>query len=147
QPGREASPPGSPSTGGVAPGLRLCDLAIERYTPHNQSPFGRRAGSEARAACHRAPQGAANGTARGCSRGSMGANIAFAGDWVRGCALIEPSMDLNPHHPVWYRGMLSMKEYWSGNYRAAVDEAVKANAPYLFWLQVLLAAAYGQLGD
>ena len=77
----------------------------------------------------------------------MGANIAFAGDWVRGCALIERSMDLNPHHPVWYRGMLSMKEYWSGNYIAAVNEAVKANAPYLFWLQILLAASHGQLGD
>lgn len=82
----------------------------------------------------------------GCSA-NMGANIAFAGDWVRGCALIERSMDLNPQHPVWYRGMLSVREYWSGNYRAAIDEAVKTNAPYLFWLQIVLAAANGQLGE
>ena len=56
-------------------------------------------------------------------------------------------MDLNPQHPVWYRGMLSFREYWSGNYRAAVDEAVRTNAPYLFWLQIVLAASYGQLGE
>ena len=50
-------------------------------------------------------------------------------------------------HPVWYRGMLSYREYWSGNYRAAIDEAVRTNAPYLFWLQIVLAAAHGQLGE
>ncbi len=82
----------------------------------------------------------------GCNA-NMGANIAFAGDWVRGCALIERSMDLNPQHPVWYRGMLSYREYWSGNYRAAIDEALRTNAPYLFWLQIVLAAAHGQLGE
>lgn len=56
-------------------------------------------------------------------------------------------MDLNPQHPVWYRGMLSFREYWKGNYRAAVDEAIKTNAPGLFWLQIVLAAAYGQMGE
>ena len=56
-------------------------------------------------------------------------------------------MELNPQHPIWYRGVLSLKEYAKGNYHAAVDEAVKANAPYLFWLQVILAAAHGQLGE
>jgi hypothetical protein len=56
-------------------------------------------------------------------------------------------MDLNPQHPVWYRGMLSYREYWGGNYRAAIDEAVRTNAPYLFWLQIVLAAAHGQLGE
>jgi hypothetical protein len=40
-------------------------------------------------------------------RANMGANTAFARDWARGCAFIERSMDLNPQHPVWYRGMLS----------------------------------------
>ena len=31
--------------------------------------------------------------------------ITFAGDWDRGCALIERAMELNPHHPGWYRLM------------------------------------------
>jgi adenylate cyclase len=82
----------------------------------------------------------------GCNA-SMGANIAFAGDWDRGCALIARSMEINPNHPVWYRGMLSFNEYRKTNYRASVDEAVKTNAPEFFWLQVILAAAHGQLGN
>jgi hypothetical protein len=28
-----------------------------------------------------------------------------------------------------------------------MDEAVRTNAPYLFWLQIVLAAAHGQLGE
>jgi TolB-like protein len=83
----------------------------------------------------------------GGSNASMGANIAFAGDWDRGCALIERAMDLNPQHPAWYRGMLSYREYWKGNYRSAVNEANKTNAPYLFWMQIVLAAAHGQLHE
>ena len=43
--------------------------------------------------------------------------------------------------------MLSFREYALGNYRAAVDEAIRTNAPYLFWIQVGLAAAHGQLGE
>jgi len=56
-------------------------------------------------------------------------------------------MDINPLHPAWYRGMLSVREYLTANYRAAIDEAVKANAPDLFWMQVLLAASHGQLNE
>ena len=82
----------------------------------------------------------------GC-HADMGANLAFAGDWDRGCALIERAMELNPQHPVWYRGMLSFREYAKANYRAAVDEAVRTNAPDLFWMQAVLAAAHGQLGE
>ena len=37
--------------------------------------------------------------------------ITFAGDWDRGCALIERAMELNPHHPGWYRLMFSFNEY------------------------------------
>src|SRR5688572_31721106 len=43
--------------------------------------------------------------------------------------------------------MMSYRKYWSSNYRAAIDEAVRTNAPYLFWLQIVLAAAHGQLGE
>jgi TolB-like protein len=82
----------------------------------------------------------------GC-HADMGANIAFAGDWDRGCALIERAMELNPQHPVWYPGMLSFRDYVKTNYRAAVDEAVRTNAPDLFWIQAVLAAALGQLGE
>ena len=126
---------------------RAVDLAPGSHLAHQALSTALLFRKDITASVHEADRAIAlNPFDAGCNA-AMGANIAFAGDWVRGCALIEPSMDLNPHHPVWYRGMLSMKEYWSGNYIAAVNEAVKANAPYLFWLQILLAASHGQLGD
>jgi hypothetical protein len=33
----------------------------------------------------------------------MGILMSYAGDWERGCALTEKAMQLNPHHPGWYR--------------------------------------------
>jgi TolB-like protein/Tfp pilus assembly protein PilF len=73
--------------------------------------------------------------------------ITFSGDWDRGCALIRRAMELNPHHPRWYGTVLSINEYRLANYRAVVDEVVKANAPDIFWTNMLLTAAYGQLGE
>jgi TolB-like protein len=32
----------------------------------------------------------------------VGFLIAYAGDWERGCALVEKARGLNPHHPGWY---------------------------------------------
>jgi TolB-like protein/Tfp pilus assembly protein PilF len=73
--------------------------------------------------------------------------IKFTGDWDRGCALIRRAMELNPHHPRWYATSLSINEYRLANYRAVVDEVVKANAPDVFWTNMLLAAAHAQLGE
>ncbi len=73
--------------------------------------------------------------------------ITFSGEWERGCALIRRAMGLNPHHPGWYRAPLGVNEYRKGNYPAAVDEAVKANSPDVFWIHLILAAAHSQLGD
>ena len=73
--------------------------------------------------------------------------IAYTGDWERGCGLIRRAMELNPHHPRWYRVLLMMNEYQKGNYRGAVDETIKANIPDLFLTHALLAAAHAQLGE
>jgi TolB-like protein/serine/threonine protein kinase/cytochrome c-type biogenesis protein CcmH/NrfG len=73
--------------------------------------------------------------------------IAFSGDWDRGCALIRRAMDLNPHHPRWYQLSVSLNDYRLKNYRAAVDEVVRANAPEIFWSNMMLAAAHAQLGE
>ncbi len=73
--------------------------------------------------------------------------IAFTGDWDRGCALVRRAMELNPHHPRWYGTVLGINAYRLANYRAVVDEVVKANAPDVFWTNLLLAAAHGQLGE
>ncbi|MDL2718906.1 MAG: protein kinase [Acidobacteriota bacterium] len=73
--------------------------------------------------------------------------VTFLGDWEGGCALIRRAMERNPHHPGWYRLVLGFNEYRKGSYREALDEAVKANAPDIFWTHVMLAAVHGQLGD
>jgi TolB-like protein len=126
---------------------RAVDLAPSNFLAHQAMSTVLLLRKEVAASVHEADRAIAlNPFDAGCNA-NMGANIAFAGDWVRGCALIERSMDLNPQHPVWYRGMLSYREYWSGNYRAAIDEAIRTNAPYLFWLQIVLAAAHGQVGE
>lgn len=73
--------------------------------------------------------------------------ITFTGDWERGCALIRRAMEINPHHPRWYGVVFAINEYRKANYRAAVDELLKANAPEVFWTNWMLAAAYGELGE
>ena len=73
--------------------------------------------------------------------------IAFTGNWERGCSLIRRAMDLNPHHPGWYRLVLALDAYRTANYRDAVHEATKANVPGVFWTNVILAAAHAQLGE
>jgi serine/threonine-protein kinase len=73
--------------------------------------------------------------------------ITFTGQWERGCALIRRAMELNPHHPRWYGLVLGINEYRMANYCTAVDEVAKANAPEVFWTNVVLAAAHGQLGE
>jgi TolB-like protein/Tfp pilus assembly protein PilF len=72
--------------------------------------------------------------------------ITFVDDWERGCALIRRAMDLNPYVPGWYRLILALNEYRKGNYREAVAETVKANAPGI-WTNIILTAAYAQLGE
>lgn len=73
--------------------------------------------------------------------------LCFTGHWERGCALIRRAMQISPYHPRWYGLVLAMNEYRTTNYGAAVDEIVRANATDLFWTNMLLAAAYGELGE
>lgn len=73
--------------------------------------------------------------------------LCFTGHWDRGCALIRQAMERNPHHPRWYKTILGLNDYRLGDYRAAADEAGYANAPDVFWNNILLAAARGQLGE
>jgi hypothetical protein len=56
-------------------------------------------------------------------------------------------VQLNPRHPGWYRFALYTNAYRKGDYRAAVDIALKLNLPDFFVTHEVLAAAYGQLGE
>src|ERR1035438_8704747 len=76
----------------------------------------------------------------------MGLLIACSGDWDEGCALVESSMKLNPNHPGWYWFPLSWNAYRKGDFRGALNMALKINMPGLFWSHATMAAPYGQLG-
>ena len=145
--GHGFNPLPAPLKRAYAAATRAIDLAPGNHFAHQAMSTVQLFRKEITASLHEADRAVELNPLDGGCNAAMGANIAFAGDWDRGCALIERAMDLNPQHPVWYRGMLSFKEYARGNYSAAIEEALKTNAPYLFWMQVVLAAACGQLGD
>jgi len=77
----------------------------------------------------------------------LGFQIAYAGDWERGCALVERARQLNPHHPGWYWFVSFFNAYRKSDYRDALDIALKVNMPGFWRTHLALAAAYGQLDD
>jgi TolB-like protein len=72
--------------------------------------------------------------------------LAYAGDWPRGCALVERASQLNPHHPGWYWFPAFYNAYQQRDYTAALGAAVKMNMPGYFYTLLVLVAAQGQLG-
>jgi TolB-like protein len=77
----------------------------------------------------------------------IGSLTAYAGDWERGCALVERARDLNPHHPGWYWFPSFFDAYRKSDYRAALGYVLKVNMPNFWRTSLALAAAYGQLGE
>ena len=77
----------------------------------------------------------------------MGSLIAYAGEWERGCTLAAQARELNPHHPGWYWFPAVLNAYRQGDYRSALDLALKTNMPGFWRTNLALAAAYGQLGE
>jgi TolB-like protein/Tfp pilus assembly protein PilF len=77
----------------------------------------------------------------------LGTMIAYAGDWEYGLALVERAMQLNPHHPGWYRYVVLTDAYRRCDYREALESALKINMPGYHWPHAVLAAASGQLGE
>ncbi|MGA7752107.1 MAG: protein kinase [Candidatus Sulfotelmatobacter sp.] len=77
----------------------------------------------------------------------MGSLFAYSGDWERGCPLSEKARRINPHHPGWYWFVPFYDAYRKGEYRAALEIALKVNMPGFWRAQAALAATYGQLGE
>ena len=77
----------------------------------------------------------------------MGMLFAYSGDWEHGCALSEKARNLNPHFPGWYWFPSLLDAYRKGDYRDALDVALKINMPGFWRAQFALAAIYGQLGE
>ena len=83
----------------------------------------------------------------GFTIGYMGFLISYSGDWERGCALMEQGRNLNPNHPGWYWFPPFFNAYRKGDYRAALEFALKVNMPGFWRNEFALAATYGQLGE
>jgi TolB-like protein len=77
----------------------------------------------------------------------LGFQIAYAGDWKRGCALAERATRLNPHHPGWYWFPLFFDAYRQRDYERALEIVLKVNMPGFWRTQFALAVVYGQLGE
>ena len=82
-----------------------------------------------------------------CGVAGLGGLIAYAGEWERGCALVHQALRLNPHHPGWYWFPLVFHAYRQGDYRKALDLALRIDLPGFRDTQAVLAAVYGQLGE
>jgi TolB-like protein/Tfp pilus assembly protein PilF len=77
----------------------------------------------------------------------MGFLISYSGDWERGCALMEKARNLNPNHPGWYWFPPFFDAYRRGEYREALEFALKVNMPGFWRNEFALAITYGQLGE
>ena len=77
----------------------------------------------------------------------LGFQIAYAGDWERGCALAERATRLNPNHPGWYWFPLFFNAYRQHDYQGALDVVLKVNMPAFWRTHFALATAYAQLGE
>jgi TolB-like protein/cytochrome c-type biogenesis protein CcmH/NrfG len=77
----------------------------------------------------------------------MGSLFAYSGEWERGCALSEKARSINPHHPGWYWFVPLYDAYRRGDYRGALDIALKVNMPGFWRSPAAFAAIYGQLGE
>ena len=77
----------------------------------------------------------------------LGFLIAYSGEWEHGCAVVERARCLNPHHPGWYWFPSVFDAYRRGDYRGALNFALKVNMPGFWRTNFALAIAYGQLGE
>ena len=83
----------------------------------------------------------------GLTSAYLGFQIAYSGDWERGCALAERAIQLNPYHPGWYWFPLILDAYRQRDYRRALHLALKVNMPGFWRTQFVLAICNGQLGE
>jgi len=77
----------------------------------------------------------------------LGFQIAYSGDWERGCALAERATQLNPNHPGWYWFPIVVNAYRLRNYRQALELVLRVNMPGFWRTQFMLAVCNGQLGE
>jgi non-specific serine/threonine protein kinase len=76
----------------------------------------------------------------------MGLMFVHCGEGDRGAALAAQAMDLNPHHPGWYRYASFFNHFYKREYQAALEVAQKVHMPSYWYSHLILATACGHLG-
>jgi len=77
----------------------------------------------------------------------MGTLLSYAGDWERGCAIVERAGQMNPNHPGWYHFPPFLNAYQKGDYTTALKFAVKIDMPGYDFSFAARAAVLAQLGQ
>jgi len=77
----------------------------------------------------------------------MGELLIYLGDRERGLALAGRAKQLNPHFPGYYWYADFYDAYHRGDYRSALEFALKVNLPGHWFMHAARVAAYGQLGE
>lgn len=78
--------------------------------------------------------------------GDLGLHYVFCGESERGLALLERSIELNPHYPGWYHYARCFEAYRCGRFEAALTEVVHFSLPGFYWDALWRAAVFGRLG-
>jgi serine/threonine protein kinase/tetratricopeptide (TPR) repeat protein len=76
----------------------------------------------------------------------MGVLISHGGEWDRGVAIAQRSMELNPHHPGWYHFPRFFDQYRKREFDQALETTKRMNMPQDFWTHAATAATCGRLG-
>jgi TolB-like protein/Tfp pilus assembly protein PilF len=80
------------------------------------------------------------------ARAYLGLLIASAGEWDRGCQMVESAMQLNPNCPGYFYFARCCNGYRQGRYAEVLEAAARVNMPSYFHTHAMRAAALGQLG-
>jgi serine/threonine-protein kinase len=76
----------------------------------------------------------------------MGILRSYAGDLEEGTALIQRALELNPHHPGWYRFGIFYRHFAQEEYAEALAAAQAMNMPGYYATHMAIGAAAGLLG-
>ncbi|MGA2859662.1 MAG: protein kinase [Candidatus Sulfotelmatobacter sp.] len=132
---------------GLSAARRAVDLAPSNHLAHHALAsvlFFRREKQAFRSAAQRAME---LNPMDGFTLAYMGFLLSYSGEWERGCALMEKARNLNPNHPGWYWFPPFFNAYRNGEYREALELALKVNMPGFWRNEFALAVTYGQLGE
>jgi TolB-like protein/Tfp pilus assembly protein PilF len=78
--------------------------------------------------------------------GYVGCLLAYAGEWDRGVAIVEKTIELNPNHPAWVHYALATNHYRVGAFEQALIEAKRGSLAQYVWAPLCIGVTAGQLG-